>query len=857
MTNISYFKIFNSSGNPLNYRVEGDNIIVPLNISKVSTALISTETIYVLEEVWDGSKFTLDSPLVDGTEISYTKNEERFFPFHIDGEDIVVDQIDANVQSFIGNTNQTYNNDRRINNSPSAKPMVLNIGFTSKDEGNYTGDIVFDLDGTKKLIFECYSEAEAQDHRMIDLLHRFGEKVGVEEERIFRETDLNNDIQDNLVLNNKRKEYLNLISELQVYFPTIRGYDVVLYYFGWRDLVEVKEYYYDPEVDKNRTFELSESSAAKDNLVKLKSFGLFYKINVVKWDETDENGNPVTEDVIQLPQEELAIKMFFLKRFLESRGIGGISNIIDIIGEQTNFTKLKIRNWNNKSDYLNVSKDVVPTIDIVESTGYLKDVREYDNLNCPYLPDDDLSQITVTQLAQCTITSLTTSFAEESYDIDSPFLKIGSLLRVRNSTFDVSWEQALVPWIIDNAPQNPTWENLGGLNYYEATMIIKSERGFEHIEILPISSINEVRITLPHLGFYDITIILKGFNGRYDRRKFEKAVFVDSRKIELLNFLRIHNRDLQVWQTCYLAWEDITSNWGDVVYDNTNQDISRVDFASGIFDIVNYVESYRLEGYRELSYLDYELLSWEDLKLLSWSDVTYDIPDLPSGIIQGVVPDTNIFIGGDIYLFDPNINPTNFYALAEDLESQFVDGFLFTKRTDFANMDFIECMPRIFKSDSDFYMGSDDINNQFSAFYELNSFNSFIVGAGLWGEWNDLEMPWEETEKLFRSKSINEPFTTENIKFSYNTINVPKTIPMFISTEVSKIMGKEITNIEIVDSEDKIVRTITDSNGACRFFENGLYSVRINIKDNEGNEYQTFRNNIINVVDHSEYTVEV
>lgn len=843
---LSNFRIFNGSGNPINTRIENGVLIIPINLPRVSCGLPSTQTIYMLEKVWSNSNIVFDKPHIEASEFFETSDEERFFYYSVEGDEITKSKTIPDISSIVNISSPNIANGYRVQPSPNTQPFIINIGFLSEHGGNFEGKLEMSWGGGK-IIFECYCESEEQDDRLIHLLHRFGETIGVEEERIFIETNIDNDVEDNKRLNEKRKEYLNVLSELQPYFGTVRGFDILLHYFGWKDIVEIKEYYYDSESDKLRYFQLNENNKDKDNLVKLKSFGIFYKLNDVDWNSVGDFGHPVTFPVTTLSSQEIAIKMFYLKRFFEKRNIGGISKVLDIIGEQYNFTKLKIRNWNNKSEYLDISKDLTPSIEVLESTGYLEDIRSFQVLSCPFTPEDDIEETIIGDLTQCTIVGLT-SGAPEKYVVDSPFLDIGSLLRIRNSSFDVSWEDIDTSWNIIEAPQTPTWDNLGGLMYYEAKISIRNNKGFLYESDLPISSLNEVTTILPHTGYYNVKIFLRGFDGRRAVRNFEKAIYIAEKKIELNSVFKIIDLDLQTWNKNFLSWNVLYGNWRQTIYDNTEFKISSAQIESGDFDIVKYVRSRSKNGHEALSFVDYLSSSWEDNRWLKWDDVEYSFPIVTNAIIRSLVGGSEIYIGGEIFEVSTDIASENFVAIAEDFSQQFPNNLYFIARRDRIDLPFIDIVPKVVSATSDFYIASENTDNVFFAEYNLNSFNSFIQGFGQWGFWDELDFTWNQANVLYRTNSRQEPFNTDNARSFDNELVIPNNLPLFISVSPSPIKGKTICSVQLLQDDD-VVDELEGLFVSKRFVETGKYSLKINLEDNENNKYQQFRRNIIHVVD--------
>jgi hypothetical protein len=251
--------------------------------------------------------------------------------------------------------------------------FAINIGLQADYEGVYAAQVNIDdvtYETPVRIFLGLYEgETVAEDERLGLLLQNFGRDVDYEQELILRDSDVNEDLTNNILLNAKRKEMLLEGENIWPYVGSYKGLVNMLNWFGYYD-VKVKEYWLNVNQDDEYygkfrqvqiPFQLKDkgNSSQEVSLVpskhykKTNRFGLFYDI-VRDSGEFDDLGTPETEDAFEYTNEEVLIKLFALKRYLKEKFLPLNTRIVDITGEGVYYERYSVNSWNDPSNYLNV-----------------------------------------------------------------------------------------------------------------------------------------------------------------------------------------------------------------------------------------------------------------------------------------------------------------------------------------------------------------------------------------------------------------------------------------------------------------------------------------------------------------------
>lgn len=286
---------------------------------------------------------------------------------------------------------------RQVHGLLEKKPFQLNVGLQADYAGVYDAvveisDVSFSQANTI-MVAMVEGEVEGEDERLGLLLENFGRDVTQSEELIFRDSDINEDNVDYILLNKKRKEMLLQGEQIWPYVGSYRGLVNVINWFGYYD-IRIKEYFLNVNVNdvnynKYRQvqipFQLAEKGFNPESLNIVPSqyyrktglFGLFYDI-VKDSGEYDENGIPVTEDAFAFTNDEVLVKLFALKKYLKDKFLPLNTRIIDIAGEGVYYERFAVNSWSDRNDRILI--DAGKKIDFVApEKARVIDLRPYDS----------------------------------------------------------------------------------------------------------------------------------------------------------------------------------------------------------------------------------------------------------------------------------------------------------------------------------------------------------------------------------------------------------------------------------------------------------------------------------------------
>lgn len=293
-----------------------------------------------------------------------TKKREIFFLFD--------NASAASIPDTLPGGNVLYQ--RSIYERGRQEAIQINLGLQSDYEGVFVSNIVIDdvtfVEPRSFFTIQYEGETVAEDERLGLLLENFGRDVTAEQELILRKSDVNEDITDNILLNQKRREMLLQGEEIWPYVGSYKGLVNVVNWFGYYD-IRIKEYwlnvnqqdeYYGKYRQMQIPFQLKDKGKSSEAIQLLPSmhykksnlFGLFYDL-VRDGGTYDQFGVPITVDAFEYTNEEILIKLFALKRYLTDKFLPLNTRIIDITGEGVYYEKYAVNSWTDRDQRLLVN----------------------------------------------------------------------------------------------------------------------------------------------------------------------------------------------------------------------------------------------------------------------------------------------------------------------------------------------------------------------------------------------------------------------------------------------------------------------------------------------------------------------
>lgn len=313
-------------------------------LEPISKGLVSTSSIFILEEFlnpeWETdknvSKYLYERPNDETKKLVFTLNNDNIRFFNVDENLQTVNWVNKVIFDLSDNPEISKNT-----------PLQLNIGFVGEDEGVYEEilNIYISENGKYTLIGEIVITAEAigEDERLRTIFSNFGVPDPISYPHLFKEANINESNIDYNLVNKKSKElfleYSNIFPFVGTYKALINaikflGYDDISFREWFLNIYEQRYNSYLVSYDASERAKtiLNESIEKRIGLKKLNKLSMLYKINK-ETGEVDKFGIPETVNVYDYNNEEVLLKLFYLKKWLEDYIIGINCRIIDITGE--------------------------------------------------------------------------------------------------------------------------------------------------------------------------------------------------------------------------------------------------------------------------------------------------------------------------------------------------------------------------------------------------------------------------------------------------------------------------------------------------------------------------------------------
>lgn len=240
----------------------------------------------------------------------------------------------------------------------------LNLLFTPEYEAGihdqtysrkHTGqlNVTYEVGGeTIEFSVQTIGRAIEIDGRLTVALQNFKKFINDDYYQAFFESDLNTNEQDQVLLNKKKREYLLVMFELTGFVGSYRSLIGALEYFGWGELLTIKEYWRSMSSDEYKLTDIKNQILSKiDKQLagyrKSNQMSLTYKVNNFQGDY-DSDGLPIYVNVLT-DTDTVITKLYALKRVLEEDFLTLNTKIIDITGEISAVVGHELNVWINSS----------------------------------------------------------------------------------------------------------------------------------------------------------------------------------------------------------------------------------------------------------------------------------------------------------------------------------------------------------------------------------------------------------------------------------------------------------------------------------------------------------------------------
>ncbi len=751
----------------------------------------------------------------------------------------------------------------------------IDLFTNSNIEGVFDNNIkVSDDKGQQIILIQAHSEIEGQDERMDAAQSRLSRQIAESLEYIFRDSDINEDLPNYKLLNRKKKQFVAQHQHILPYISSIRGLISFIRYFGYYDL-RIKEHWKNVETNKLQLRELQLDATTDvldraDNIpaypyVRVPELGLYYDIVRPRADKKlDENGLPLTEKTFSYSIEEILIKLFGLKKYLEEEDVTGIARIVDIVGQYDIFERTKINAWETNTETLVHDYVKVPSFTVDKNFDYINDLRSILNTYVCTLPIDwtvgTSSSDPIGENRTCWIGYFSPFNRNAPEFIDEPNIPVGKLINLLNTSFFQPWNDISISWA-DSAKNNLTitWANIDKLNYYEVEWIITYSNVNEVKKTFQFKQRNKATILsqeviLPYFGMYDVTLKIYGFDGEIAALTQNSFLQIYPKNPDFISFYRLYESELQIWRTNYLKWSDIWNEWREKIYDNSRYKYDGADIQYKSMMTVRYLDLAYLGinsvGIADETWDTHSDASWNDHKYLSWLYTRFD-KERPSNFeIQTLHPNGILQIGNTEFQFPSDLNAQDWIRAAKLLNN--------TNDGDISNYYYV-ARPLTAPSYIDAVSKFDGRNGE----RWIGASNSIVLNPNQRGlkwvdcknfHWTDIPIHWKNSFEIYFAKALENPFTFDNIKVYSSTFEVPTVVPVLMTIDNCTIAGKTDAFWSIIDEfDDTIVDRAEGKYFAYSFERPGYYSVKLTIVDTNGNEYTNMWKNRVRVMKPLDY----
>ena len=602
---ISNLNFFDKLGQNLNLQLNATTSVWEGKIyfKGISTYLFDNENLFMLEVVGPDYKFPVLSPNQSiSFEWTNNKNRDQFFLY-----DVVKDlELDENFISKVESKVIRYSDIDQSNSLAPLDikiPLQVNIAFSPTDEIIFERTLSIYLnDITKTKIAELYFYGEGieEEKRFSDWATNFGIKFLKEDANILKDYDIKEAFPNLEALNSIRKQLLVNKDQIYPYIGTYRGLVNFINILGYRDTLQVKEYWTninrtssyfnkmlmvdlsdyldDGKIDTLDLTDKNSGIRGGSQFKKTEFLAIVYQFTVAT-DTYDDDGVPIVVETTEFTVNEIFYKLNLLNAKLKNEFLPINVKIKDIIGEFIYFQKMTIGNWNDSTqifDYdLNEPAEIIAypgqdvnlTLRAIDPLYRQASTNGFDlgigRINESAKNPFEFGQRYLTHADNAAVIEYIETFYNEiktqrfpnlrsrlTWEFgDDPQRIIGApvVLSIDLGRFTIDNLRGVKLEDLDaiNIGIDPHWtlENIDFKNYYEVNWRITKESpnpyNFEHRG--KIIDLYEIGHVLPYAGKYRITIELYDFYGHVS--VFSRFVTVqDDMKPEIIGFARLEDK---------------------------------------------------------------------------------------------------------------------------------------------------------------------------------------------------------------------------------------------------------------------------------------------------------------------------
>ena len=527
-----------------------------------------------------------------------------------------------------------------------ADPIMVRAALNSEVEGFHIRplSIIEVVDGveTREIArIKVYGEVEGEDERLRTLLTNIGMNLDDLDYFIFKDSNINEQSPDHILLNQKKKELLLQASQIKPFIGTYKALLNAVDFFGY-DKITLKEYWLNINeqsenfgklkavavpnqdvigflADKNKTTDLPNSNQKKTS-----RFSLVYRLNTPTGKQ-DEWDLPIVEETLDYSPDEVLIKLYGLKKKLQKDYLPLQAKIVDITGEGDYFSQFNQNVWNNQH---NIKAQEAGREYTVEKVPALRDVFMEDLRLVDYrLTGFNQDFEAIPAIDKLEICDSIETFYAEYYDnkLDTfntmDGIPIGAPISLHiEKGLEDSWDFAEFTWedagdeysgkgvynfstdfttdpeatfayfktLEDNGNKLLNWEDWWHRGIYEIEWKLIGPNGYNRSFRGPVYEYNHFPLTLPYVGSYTVEAHAHDLYNVTSTRIQKDWIEVKNKNVEVYGLTQLAPKKLD-WQEYVYSWDKSGSSW-DWSRENTLPVSDTISTYYLTMDRANYVQ---------------------------------------------------------------------------------------------------------------------------------------------------------------------------------------------------------------------------------------------------------------------------
>jgi hypothetical protein len=321
------------------------------------------------------------------------------------------------------------------------------------------------------------------------------------------------------------------------------------------------------------------------------------------------------------------------------------------------------------------------------------------------------------------------------------------------------------------------------------------------------------------------------------------------REVNWTSFYQIIEPSLQSWRKNYLTWNQAHGEWINKQYDSDPFKFSETDIQNDTYKIENFINAnsatdFRV-GVRPPLFQDLEEITWNDYSLHTWKSLNYPTEVRARVIIDKITAGGVFQINDTQFTIPLDYNIGDFGRLATELNSLTVSAypdifeFEWVERVIFP-IRYLEGVSKNPGTAGDKWLGSSGgVQIKGGQFEGLTWNEANLI-------WSIIPISWNNMLSFSRTNASENAFGLDNMRLYTSTHEIPLMHSLFFSFDNSKIPGKT-SAIWTISLNGVDIISFVNKTFVYKFDKVGLYAVKLEITDSNGNKKELTKNNYVKV----------